>query len=256
MAMKVKDQMGYEVSFSYPPNRIISLVPSQTELLFDLKLDEQVVGITKFCIHPKEKAVSKPKVGGTKKFDFQKIHLLKPDLIFANKEENYLEGIEELKITYPVWISDVSNVEQAFKMINTVGLITGREKQAEKILFQIKNSFEDLPLSNKGKALYMIWRKPYMAAGGDTFISEMMNLAGYSNILQSFKRYPEFSAQEIALLQPEFILLSSEPFPFQEKHLQEFSELCPAAKILIVDGEMFSWFGSRMLKAAEYFKSL
>ncbi|CAN5603269.1 helical backbone metal receptor [soil metagenome] len=256
MIRKVTDQIGYEVNFSYPPQRIVSLVPSLTELLFDINLDDQVVGITKFCIHPKDKVDLRPKIGGTKNFDIDIIHRLQPDIIIANKEENYLEGIEELKKFFPVWISDISNLEQAMAMISQIGAITGTVSRAEDLISNIRNSFKDLPNNYKGKALYLIWRKPYMTAGGDTFINEMMNIAGYSNILQFQKRYPKITAEEIASLKPDFILLSSEPFPFKEKHLQEFSGFCPTAKVMIVDGEMFSWFGSRMLMAADYFKSL
>src|SRR4051812_11307667 len=115
------DQMGNAVELEGPPSRIVSLVPSQTELLFYLGLDKEVAGITKFCIHPAEMFHSKPRVGGTKKYDFEKIRQLAPDLIIGNKEENEQKQVEELQKLYPVWMSDIRNLADALQMIRSVG---------------------------------------------------------------------------------------------------------------------------------------
>ncbi|MEO1261837.1 MAG: helical backbone metal receptor [Bacteroidota bacterium] len=252
--------MGRKVSFDFPPRKIISLVPSQTELLFDLGLDEEVAGITKFCVHPKEKWKSKPRVGGTKKYHFDKIAALKPDLIIGNKEENEKKQITELADIYPVWMSDIKTVEDALEMILLLGELIDKKIKSTELVGQIKSAFHKINNSATGKeklkSAFFIWKNPYMVAGADTFINEMIKLAGFENIFSNKKRYPEITLSELNALNPDLILLSSEPFPFATKHIAEFQNECQHAVIKLVDGEMFSWYGSRMLKAAEYFVNL
>jgi len=251
-----KDQLGRKVYLKDVPKRIISLVPSQTEFLFDLGLDKEIIGVTKFCVHPKEKLKGKTKIGGTKNFNFKQIHLLKPDLIIGNKEENYKEGIERLHEEYPVWISDIGNLEEALQMMAMVGTITNRKPQADKIIQKIGNDFINLHVPQKKDALYLIWKEPYMSIGGDTFINHLMDCSGFKNVLSHLNRYPIISEEEIKTIQPEYILLSSEPYPFKDKHIAEFKALSPKSTIVIVDGEMFSWFGSRLQFSVDYFKKL
>lgn len=237
------------------PARIISLVPSQTELLSDLGLADRVIGITKFCVHPESWRKTKAIVGGTKQFDFDAIRELSPDLIIGNKEENYEEGIKELSKIYPVWMSDIVTLEDSLQMITQLGKLTQTETKAAEIVNSIRDSFSNLPKLPALKTLYLIWRKPWMAAASGTFIHEMMTLAGLSNCINNQSRYPELTSQQIRALNPQLILLSSEPYPFREKHIQEINQLCPDAKILLVDGEMFSWYGSRLLKFAAYLQT-
>ena len=252
--------MGRRVAVPFPPQRIVSLVPSQTELLFDLGLGAKVVGVTKFCIHPAEARTNATVIGGTKNFDFDKIAALKPDLIIGNKEENYQEGIEQLAAKYPVWLSDISNLTEALDMIRRVGFITGAKEKAVALADEIDASFAALeaPVAEAAResAAYFIWRKPYMTAATGTFIVDMLNRAGFRNAFASQTRYPEITAEQLAAAAPQRIFLSSEPYPFGEKHIAEFQEICPAAKIEIVDGELFSWYGSRLQKSAAYFNSL
>ncbi len=252
------DQLGNKIKISFPPKRIISLVPSQTELLFDLGLDEEVVGITRFCIHPKEKVKSKATIGGTKNFDFKKIKSLQPDLIIGNKEENYEEGIIELKKHFPVWMSDIFTLEDSCKMMNEVARITYREKQGQEIIDEIKSSFSKLSTVNcqPSTVAYFIWRKPYMVAAKNTFIDFMLHVVGVKNVFKDLERYPEINPAQLAERKPDFIFLSSEPYSFSEKHFDEFKEFYPKAKVVLVDGEMFSWFGSRLKYAAKYFEEL
>ncbi|HET6996848.1 MAG TPA: helical backbone metal receptor, partial [Chitinophagaceae bacterium] len=132
------DQTGRKITLDKIPQRIISLVPSQTELLYSLGLNEQVVGITKFCVHPEEWFHSKTRIGGTKELKPDIIHQLKPDLIITNKEENVREQVEELAELYPLWVSDVNDVSSAFEMINQVGLMTGRQEEAAKLVAAIQ----------------------------------------------------------------------------------------------------------------------
>lgn len=249
------DQLGNPVTISWPPKRIISLVPSQTELLSDLGLDRQTVGITKFCVHPEQWRKSKTIVGGTKKFQFDKIKSLKPDLIIGNKEENYQEGIALLKSEYPVWMSDIITMKDALTMIHQIGSLTGADKQAIEIIYQIDKSFSGIEKLPALRALYLIWRNPWMVAASNTFIHEMITLTGLQNCAES-NRYPELNVEEIKMLNPELILLSSEPYPFQQKHVNEIQKICPQAKIVLVDGEMFSWYGSRLRMFPNYLKEL
>lgn len=253
------DHLGREVFINKKlPQRIISLVPSQTELLFDLGLDEEVVGITKFCIHPKEKVAQKEKVGGTKNLNIEKIRSLNPMLIIANKEENKKEQIEELAKDFPVWISDVTDLQSALEMIAAVGKMTGKEKEAEELNNNISIAFASYaPLREPKSTAYFIWQNPMMVAGTNTFINDMLHRCGFNNCFENLPgHYPEISAEQLQQVNPEVILLSSEPFPFQEKHVEMFSKICPQAKIVLVNGELFSWYGSRLLHAPSYFKKL
>jgi ABC-type Fe3+-hydroxamate transport system substrate-binding protein len=252
--MKYKDQMNRRISLEKIPERIISMVPSQTELLVDLGLADRIVGVTKFCVHPVGFKLGRTIIGGTKNFKFDKIDALKPDLIIGNKEENYKEGIEFLIKKYPVWMSDIYNLEDALEMMRLIGQITGKQNPVQEITNAIEAGFQE-GFSYKGTAVYLIWQDPLIAAGKHTFIDDMLQRAGFINLVIK-ERYPEISREEIILLNPDFILLSSEPYPFREKHVEEYQEFFPQAAIKLVDGEMFSWYGSRLLKALEYFKSL
>jgi ABC-type Fe3+-hydroxamate transport system substrate-binding protein len=249
------DQMGRKVTVPARPTRIVSLVPSQTELLHFFGLDNEVVGITRFCVHPPEWLRTKTKVGGTKKVEIEVVRQLKPDLIVANKEENERELIEVLEKEFPVWLSDVANLQQALTMILMVGQMTGREAAGQDCASRIQQQFSDLKPLRRKKALYLIWRKPWMAAGKDTFIDDMLMRAGFTNAVTA-TRYPQLNADQLTALQPEVVLLSSEPYPFKEAHVAELRTCMPAAKFCFVNGEMFSWYGSRLLHAPEYFMSL
>jgi ABC-type Fe3+-hydroxamate transport system substrate-binding protein len=255
--LTVIDQMGREVRLFYPPLRIVSLVPSQTELLFDLGLRKQIVGVTKFCIYPPTARHTASVIGGTKNFDFAKIKATRPDLIIGNKEENYQEGIMELENYCPVWMSNISDLPEALNMMRRVGAITGKTHLAEPLVAEIANSFAKLASTSALiPAAYFIWRKPYMAAASGTFIDDMLRRAGFRNVFAHLGRYPEITPEQLAAAAPERILLSSEPYPFKDKHLAEFQELCPAAEIQLVDGELFSWYGSRLRLSAAYFQQL
>lgn len=230
------------------PKRIVSVVPSQTELLYDLGLGDRVVGISKFCVHPFEWFRSKEKVGGTKTILITNLRKLKPDLVIANKEENEREQIEEIAQFCPVHTTDVKNVQDALAMITEVGEITGTQTAAANLRARIEQHLAEVKVEGPLKrAAYLIWRNPYMVAGGDTFVNDMLKHAGYTNIFSDMTRYPSLSAAELAEANPECILLSSEPYPFKEKHAEELAEICPNATIRMVDGELYSWYGSRLL---------
>lgn len=254
----VTDQLGRVIQINNPPKIIISLVPSQTELLFDLGLTEEVAGITKFCIHPAAQFKGKTKIGGTKQLNIEKIRSLKPDLIIGNKEENEQEQIALLMQEFPVWMSDIYNLKDALNMMKGIGEAVGKEAESLAMVQEIEASFTQIKLDLLGKppkrAVYFIWKDPYMVAGEQTYIHEMLKYVGLENVIKQ-PRYPAISAIEIKDLNPEVVLLSTEPYPFKEKHVNYFKELWPNAEVRLVDGEMFSWYGSRLLKAVSYFKS-
>lgn len=233
-------------------------MPSQTELLHYLGLEQEVTGITKFCIHPNEWFRNKTRVGGTKNVHIAMVRQLQPDLIIANKEENVQEQVEALANEFPVWVSDVNNLNDAFQMIEAVGLMVGKPVQAAELISSIQNDFELLfrPIANTISVAYLIWRDPYMTVGHDTFINDMLMRCGFNNIYAKKQRYPATTTEELKSLQPQVILLSSEPYPFQQKHIDELQPHLPDTKIILVDGEIFSWYGSRLLKAPKYFLKL
>lgn len=252
------DQMQRPVTFPYPPQRIISLVPSQTELLFALGVGHRVVGRTKFCVHPQPKIEAVQSVGGTKKFRFDVIADLQPDLIIGNKEENYQDGIEQLEEAYPVWMSDVHNLDDALQMIRAVGDLVGKRASAALLANEIQEQFAQLRPLTAPRVAYFIWHEPKMVVGADTFINDMLGRCGFSNVFadKAHGRYPEVTPEDIATAQLDAILLSSEPFPFAEKHIAPYQQLAPQAKILLVNGELFSWYGNRLLKTAPYFQEI
>ncbi|MDB5010403.1 MAG: ABC-type Fe3+-hydroxamate transport system, substrate-binding protein [Mucilaginibacter sp.] len=250
------DQLQRAINLAAVPKRIISVVPSQTELLFDLGLTEEVIGITKFCIHPADKFKTTTKVGGTKQLNIELIKQLNPDLIIANKEENERSQIEELMNFCPVWISDISNLDEATDMISRVGQLVDREEQAGKLNQTIREKFDLLNLPPLQLSIaYFIWRKPYMVAGKNTFINSMLAKCGLKNAFD-LERYPEINNKMLIHANPDVVFLSSEPYPFGQKHIDEFKGLLPKAKIMLVDGELFSWYGSRLLHSPAYYNML
>jgi ABC-type Fe3+-hydroxamate transport system substrate-binding protein len=236
--------------------RIVSLVPSITELLFDLGLDEEVVGITKFCVHPNQWFRTKQRIGGTKNVHIDIIQDLSPTLVIASKEENIKEQVEAIATFAEVLLTDVKNVEDVIEMIVIIGTKTNRFKAAEDIIEKIKANFLTIALLPYTFQLtpvcYLIWRNPYMTVGNDTFIHDMLQKCGYSNVFAEQARYPTITLDDIKIANPHFIFLSSEPYPFKQIHMEELQHELPAAKIILVDGEYFSWYGSRILKAADY----
>lgn len=252
------DHLGYKVRLATRPNRIISLVPSITETLYHLGLEERIVGRTKFCVHPEGQVADTAKIGGTKTVDFKTIEELEPDLIIANKEENRKEDVEHLQELYTVWISDIQSIYQGVKLIKELGILLGVLPNSIKLTKQI--AIEErllLPIHKETKkAAYLIWKAPYMTVGSDTYIHSALKMCGFENAFGDQTRYPIVEIKDLIEKQPDYIFLSSEPFPFKEKHIQELKDQGIKSKIILVDGEMFSWYGSRILKALPYFRGL
>ena len=253
------DQLKRNLELPLFPNRIVSLVPSQTELLVDLGLESSIVGITKFCVHPSYLRKQKSIVGGTKQVNFSKIKDLKPDIILCNKEENTKDIVSELEKIAPVHISDINTIEQCFELINMYGELFDVLVKAQQLIERIEKERDDFRVNFEGprlKVAYFIWNNPYMVVGSDTFINEMLSEARFINVFHSEPRYPEIEMNHPKLMEADAIFLSSEPYPFKEEHIKEFESQFPKKQILIVDGELFSWYGSRLLKSYSYFSAL
>ncbi|MBC7642037.1 MAG: ABC transporter substrate-binding protein [Flavobacterium sp.] len=265
MSIKLIDQIDKLHIFSSIPRRIVSLVPSQSELLTDLGLENQIIGITKFCVHPASLLKNKTKVGGTKNPNFDKIKALNPDIIICNKEENTKEIIEICEEICTVWTTDIITIKDNFRMIDDFGQIFNCQESANKLNSKIKNSLLDFENYIKDKPIkktaYFIWKKPYMVVGCNNYINEILKLNRLENIYEynnfDSNRYPEIEIENLSVNKDlDLILLSSEPYPFNDKDFDEIQFHSKNAKIILVDGEMFSWHGSRILLAIEYFKQL
>lgn len=255
--MESTDQLGNRIRLKEVPKRIVSLVPSQSEFLWDLGLKEELVGITKFCIHPKEMFATCRRVGGTKNPDREKIRSLQPDLIIGNKEENEKERIEQLRQEFPVWMSDVNTPEQALDMMQSLSLLLGKETEGNKIIEASKRSLAHCKNMFRGESIaYFIWNEPYHFAGADTFIHSILKYIGFKNVFSNQTRYPAYGLQELAKLKPEYCFLSSEPFPFSEAQGRKIQEALPDTRVVFVDGEAFSWYGSRLIYLQEYLSEL
>lgn len=252
------DDLGRELTLpSWPPQRVVSLCPSQTETLIELGVP--VVGRTKFCIHPQPAVDSLPTVGGTKQVRDDAIQALRPDLIIAEKEEQTRDTVERLSEHYPVYVTDIRGLADVERSLRELGRLTGCETAADVLASQIDSLFQQLPrLQTPVRVAYLIWRKPYMAAGADTFINALLERLGFTNVFAEAAkgRYPALEADELQAAQPDVLLLSSEPYPFTEKHLAEFQRLLPASKTMLINGESFSWYGSRLLARKSDFQDL
>ena len=250
------DQMGRTVLVHAKPLRIVSIVPSQTEFLVDLGLKERIVGLTKFCIHPEGFKREKAIVGGTKNVNIEKVRALQPDLIIGNKEENFQSDIEALEKEFPVWMSDICTLEDAYEFMRLIGEVLAVD--ATPMIEEIQMKFAELKSSfaasvPKPKVAYLIWNNPVMLAGRNTFIHHLLEFLNFENACLE-DRYPEVDLKSLGKL--DYLFLSSEPYPFKEKHLEEFRALLPDTEVLLVDGEYFSWYGSRLLGAPSYFQKL
>ena len=235
--------------------RIVSLVPSITESLFDFGLTEmEVVGRTKFCIHPQTLITNVPVIGGTKNLNLDKIKSLKPDLIIANKEENEKLQIEELGKYFEIWLTNIENLQDNQNFLTELGTLLNKQELALNFNEKINVIFDSSKELSPKKVAYLIWKNPYMTVGSDTFIHEIIEKLGFTNLFEDSKRYPEISVNQMK--EAEYVFLSSEPFPFQQKHIDELQKELPDSKIILVDGEAFSWYGTHLSRCGDYFKTL
>lgn len=229
------------------PQRIVSLVPSLTEFLFDIGLENEVVGVTRFCIHPKQAMEKCAVIGGTKDPNIEKIRTLQPTLIIANKEENVESHIRECEEFCDVLVTDISCIASSFSELRRISMSTFREVETEKMLINAQSFLDEIPNFPILKVAYFIWRKPWMVSGGDTFISDVLRIFHLENVFSHKIRYPDISLSEVK--DADVILLSSEPYAFKQKHECDFREAGVLAPVHLVDGEWFSWYGSRFVSS-------
>lgn len=231
--------------------KIISLVPSLTELVIDLGLEDRLVGRTRFCVHPKKKVEEIPIVGGTKNPRLDKIREINPDYIIANKEENRPQDIKSLMDDFEINVTDIATIGDALITIHELGQVLGVVDKADRLISDIQERLEDRPNISPLRTAYMIWKDPWMTVGHDTYIHDVLKHWSLPNVFDQQKRYPTFNLDELKKYNPDLVLLSSEPYPFKEKHLAQVEEACPAARVLLVEGEWFSWYGSHMKHSFE-----
>jgi len=251
--MKIKDHLNRTLTFSPVPKRIVSLVPSVTETIADMRLASCLVAVTRFCKYPSDVVIPLPKIGGPKKIEIQKIVDLKPDLVVAVKEENDKEQILNLLEQVPVFVFDINTIEDSLDMLDLLGTIFNKREVSTSWINNIQEKVAHYkPGRLAPKTLYMIWKKPWMVAGKSTFIGSMMQLAGFDNVISG--RYPEIDEKEMS--RAEIILLATEPYPFKASDKAELQAKYPDKEIVIIDGEMFTWYGTHMLQAIDYFEHL
>jgi len=256
MKKEVIDHLGRTIQYNFPPKRIVTLCPGITDTLFSLNLENEIVGRTRFCIYPKDKVEKVRTVAGTKDINLEAIHEVKPDLIIIEKEENTLEIMQILEKFYPVYVAEVQSIDEAYTMISDIGLLTDREKEANDLVESIQNQFSSFQNVEEKRAAYVIWKKPYMVVGKDTYIQSVLNEMGFINPFIEFEgRYPAVTEDDFINAQLDYVLLASEPYPYKDKHKAEFIKMMPNVEPTVVDGEMF-WYGPRMLDAIHYFKKL
>lgn len=240
--------------------KIISLVPSQTELLVDLGLENAIVGITKFCVHPKNLRKKTTIVGGTKNININKIKALHPTIILCNKEENTKIIVKECLKIAKTHVTDVHTLQDNLDFIKEYGMMFSCENKAAQIINKIEKNKKDFELFTKQKptlkVAYFIWKSPWMVAANNTFINNLLKLNKFENVFQSVERYPEIDTEKLLEKNLDLVFLSSEPYPFQEKHIALLQKKLPKTNILLVDGECFSWYGSRLIIAFSYFTDL
>ncbi|WNJ18978.1 helical backbone metal receptor [Pontibacter sp. G13] len=254
----VMDHLGRSIRVPTVPTRIICLCPSLTETLAVIGVGDRLVGRTRFCIHPMPELKSVTRVGGTKEVKYDRIHALEPDLIICEKEENTREIVETLSQRYPVFVTEIQGIDRAIAMVEDLGELIGLGQEGRDLRANLSAARKQVaPMEGNLRAAYMIWKDPWMGAGRDTFIDEMLNEMGLTNILRDMSgRYPEISLEALISIRPELILLSSEPYPFKEEHLKSLKAVLPHSHIELVDGEMFSWYGSHMIEGFSYIQEL
>jgi ABC-type Fe3+-hydroxamate transport system substrate-binding protein len=259
MAARV-DASGVAIELARPPRRIVSLVPSITETLCGLGLADALVGITVYCVEPRDVVSTKTRIGGEKNPDLEKIRGLEPDLVIANIEENLRDHVDTLRSwSIPVWVTYPRTVAEGIRLIAELGSVTGTEARARAMLSDIEPLYERV-VTNAARrppvaVFYPIWRGPYMTINRDTYIHDMLRVCGGRNVFADrSERYPAVTLDEVAAQRPAVILLPDEPFRFRRAHLADFAGYVdvPAVRdgrIHLVDGKPFSWHGPRIADA-------
>jgi ABC-type Fe3+-hydroxamate transport system substrate-binding protein len=254
------DASGVALELSHPPRRIVSLIPSTTELLCHLGLADALVGVTVYCVEPREVVRTKQKIGGEKNPDVAAIVALAPELVITNVEENRREDVEALRAAgVPVWVVYPRSVDETATFIRELGAITETGPRADALADEI------VTLAARARAasahrppatvFYPIWRGPYMTINRDTYIHDVLRTVGAVNVFgERSERYPTVTLDEMAARRPDVIVLPDEPFRFRRVHVKDFERYTdvPAVqrgRIHLMDGKLFSWHGPRLAEA-------
>ena len=245
--------------------RIVSLVPSLTECLFELGLGPFVVGRTGFCIHPADQVRDVAKVGGTKSIDIEKVRDLSPTHVVVNREENPRDPVDQIRQFVPnIVVTDPVTVGDNILLYRQLGEVFNVMAAAERLVTRFETVHQRLLSQNFSslRLIYLIWRDPWMTVASDTFISQMLAQAGMLTVpdttargpLPDAARYPEITEEQMANAKPDLILLSTEPYRFQESHCELIRRIdgLDATPCRLIDGEMTSWYGPRAIKGVEY----
>ena len=265
--LTLADAWGRLLTVRQRPERIVSLVPSLTEALFAFGLEQEVVGVTRFCVEPRRGVVGKTKVGGTKVLDVAKIRALKPDLVVASAEENSPGDVAQL-IDYgcPVFVTLVTSVESAIELLRQLAAITGTTAAARPIIQGVKETLAFVEGAGAGRepvrVFCPIWRNPYMTCGRGTYMHDVITVCGGRNVFgERLESYPRLELAEMAALDPQVILLPNEPYRFTKRHKADFKAFAEVTAvknghIFLIDGKVITWYGPRIAQSLSEVKRL
>jgi ABC-type Fe3+-hydroxamate transport system substrate-binding protein len=265
--LTVVDAWGRSLTVTERPERIVSLVPSLTEALFAFGLEQEIVGVTRFCVEPRRGVADKTKVGGTKALDVAKIKALEPDLVIASAEENGPEDVTQL-IDHgcPVFVTLATSVESAIDLLRQLATITGTTAAARPIIQEAKEALAFAVAAGASgervRVFCPIWRNPYMTCGRATYVDDVITVCGGRNVFgERQERYPQLELGEMAALDPQVILLPSEPYRFTKRHKADFRAFADVTAvknghIFLIDGRMLTWYGPRIARSLSEVKRL
>jgi ABC-type Fe3+-hydroxamate transport system substrate-binding protein len=243
----IRDVLGRELVLREPPRRVVSLVPSITESLFDLGAGASVVGITDYCIFPP--AVTLPRLGGTKNPRVDEIRALAPDLVHMNLEENLRRHAEAIETFAPIFVSEPKSVDDVIVLIEQLGAIHDRAERARALTQTLRDELANLPRRDFTFAV-PIWK--WMWCGGDTYVSRLVEVCGGRNILREYLRYPQIDLEDVLALKPDVIFLPDEPYAFTE---EDARQIRGPRVVGPFPGHLFTWHGTRTIAGLRFLAS-
>ena len=244
----MRDVLGRTFDFNTPPRRVVSLVPSITETLFDLGAGDTVIAITDFCIFPSDLPL--PRVGGTKNPYVDDIRALNPDLVHMNLEENLRRHADAIETFAPVFVTEPKSVDDVEALILQLGAIHHRNERATQLVTRLREERASLPKRAFTFAC-PIWKNPWMWCGGDTYVSRLVESAGGVNVLGDRLRYPQVALEDVLALRPDVTFLPDEPYLFTE---QDSAKMQGSRVVGPVPGHLFTWHGSRTIEGLRFLR--
>ncbi len=242
--MILRDILGREHSFDAPPRRVVSLVPSLTETLFDIGAGDAVIGITDFCTFPED--LDRRRLGGTKNPDVAAIRALEPDLVYVNVEENLARHAKQIEEFAPVFATEPRTVGDVATLIATLGAIHRRD------VAMWVDRLKPVLQRASFRFLCAIWKRPWMWCGGDTYVSNLIESVGGVNLLKHRERYPSMDLDCALALEPQVVFLPDEPYAFTADDAKEIE----ANVVGPFPGHLVTWHGTRTVKGLEFLSGL